>query len=57
MGHSFNYAYVLKHTLNNMLNATIPIIIYINSFSLYKCLIKLRTINKKCLIINLMAIQ
>ena len=57
MGYGFNYVYVLKHTLNSMLNINMPIMIYIDSFSLYKCLVKLRIINKKHLIINLMAIQ
>jgi hypothetical protein len=57
MGHGFNCACVLKHTLNNMLNAAILIIIYIDSFSLYECLVKLGTTNKKHLMINLMAIQ
>jgi hypothetical protein len=56
MGYGFDYTCVLKHTLNNMLNIAILIVIYINSFLLYECLVKLGTTNKKCLMINLMAI-
>ena len=35
----------------------IPIIIYTDLYSLYECLVKLNTIKKKCLIINIMALQ
>jgi hypothetical protein len=36
---------------------TIPIIVYINSYSLYECLVKLGIIKKKRLIIDIMAIR
>ena len=35
----------------------IPIIVYIDSFLLYECLVKLRTTKEKRLIINIMAIR
>jgi hypothetical protein len=57
MGHGFDCACVLKHTLDNILNVAVPIVIYIDSFSLYECLIKLGTTNEKRLMIDLMAIQ
>jgi hypothetical protein len=57
MGHGFDCACVLKHTLDKMLNTSILIMVYINSFSLYECLVKLRTTNEKHLMIDLMAIQ
>jgi hypothetical protein len=34
----------------------IPIIVYTNLYSLYKCLVKLSTIKEKRLIINIMAL-
>ena len=34
----------------------IPIIVYTNLYSLYKCLVKLNTIKKKRLIINIIAL-
>jgi hypothetical protein len=57
MGHGFDCACVLKHTLDNMLNVAVPIVIYIDSFSLYECLVKLGTTNEKRLMIDLMAIR
>jgi hypothetical protein len=57
MGYGFDYACVLKHTLDNMLNTAVLIVIYIDSFLLYECLVKLGTTNEKRLMINLMAIQ
>jgi len=54
MGYGFDCACVLKHTLDNMLNAAVPIVIYIDSFPLYECLVKLGTTNEKRLMIDLM---
>ena len=34
-----------------------PVVLYIDSFSLYKCLVKLSTIKEKRLIINIMALR
>jgi len=59
MGHGFDYACVLKHTLDNILHTSngIPITICIDSFSLYECLVKLGTTNEKRLMIDLMTIR
>ncbi|TVY46702.1 hypothetical protein LCER1_G009282, partial [Lachnellula cervina] len=43
----------LKQITKELRIPLIEIIIYTNSFSLYKCLIKLRTTKKKCFIINI----
>ena len=53
--------YIISLTLNiviEQLNLSIvPIIIYTNSYLLYKCLVKLGTTKEKRLIINIIAIQ
>ena len=53
MAHGFNMGAVIKLTINLVLNTTIPFIIYTNLKSLYNCLIRLNTIEKKRLIVNL----
>jgi hypothetical protein len=57
MGHGFDYACVLKHTLDSILCTSIPLTICIDSFSLYECLVKLGTTHEKRLMIDLMAIR
>ena len=57
IGHGFDYACVLKHTLDSILCTSIPLTICINSFSLYECLVKLGTTHEKRLMIDLMAIR
>jgi hypothetical protein len=56
-----NIAYIIGFTLNIVIKqldlSTIPIIIYIDSYSLYECLVKLSTTKEKRLIINIMAIR
>jgi len=47
----------LKIIIDRLELPVIPIIIYTNSFSLYKYLIKLGTIKKKRLIINIIALR
>ena len=44
----------LKMITDRLKFPTIPIIIYTNSYSLYKCLVKLNTTKKKRLIIDIM---
>ena len=39
------------------IKTTLKIIIYTDSYSLYKCLVKLNIIKEKCLIINIIALQ
>jgi hypothetical protein len=53
-------AYAIGSTLNLITKQldlpTIPIIVYIDSYSLYKCLVKLGTTKEKRLIIDIIAI-
>jgi len=46
----------LKIIIDQLKLPIIPIIIYTNSYSLYKYLVKLSTIKKKRLIINIIAL-
>jgi len=46
----------LKIIIDRLKLPVIPIIIYTNLYSLYKCLVKLSTIKKKRLIINIIAL-
>jgi hypothetical protein len=47
----------LKIIIDQLKPPVIPIIIYTNLYSLYKCLVKLSTIKEKRLIINIIALQ
>jgi len=55
-----NIAIAIRTTLKIIIDRLelpiIPIIIYTNLYSLYKCLVKLSTIKEKRLIINIMAL-
>jgi hypothetical protein len=46
----------LKIIIDRLKLPIIPIIIYTNLYSLYKCLVKLSTIKEKCLIINIIVL-
>jgi hypothetical protein len=46
----------LKMTIDRLKLPTIPIIVYTDLYSLYKCLVKLSTIKEKRLIINIIAL-
>jgi hypothetical protein len=46
----------LKIIIDRLKLPIIPIIVYTNLYSLYKCLVKLSTIKEKCLIINIIAL-
>jgi hypothetical protein len=50
-------AYLVKTTLNLILNKDIPLIIYTNSKSLYNCLVKLSITQKKRLIIDVISMR
>jgi len=47
----------LKIIIDQLELLVIPIIIYTNLYSLYKCLVKLSTTKKKRLIINIIALR
>ena len=55
-----NIVIVIRTTLKIIIDRLelpiIPIIVYTNLYSLYKCLVKLSTIKKKRLIINIIAL-
>ena len=46
----------LKMITDQLELPVIPIIIYIDLYSFYKCLVKLNTIKEKCLMINIIAL-
>ena len=46
----------LKIIIDQLKLPIIPIIVYTNSYSLYKCLVKLNTTKEKRLIINIIAL-
>ena len=60
MVRGINIVIIIKTTLKMIIDqlklSAIFIIIYTNLYSLYKCLIKLSTIKKKRLIINIIAL-
>jgi hypothetical protein len=53
MAYSFNIDILIKSIINKVLEIELLLVVYINSKSLYKCLIKLKTIREKYLIINI----
>ena len=57
MVYRFDMAHLIKTTLNLILNKDIPLVVYINSKSLYNCLVKLGTTQEKRLIIDVMCIR
>jgi len=50
--HGFDISNLVKSIINKVLEIEVPLIIYIDSKSLYKYLVKLGTIREKRLIIN-----
>jgi hypothetical protein len=54
---AFTISSIIKIIIEQLDMPAVPIIIYINSYSLYKYLVKLNTIKEKHLIINIIAIQ
>ena len=47
----------LQMIIDQLILPTILIIIYTDSYSLYECLVKLRTTKEKCLIINIIILR
>ena len=57
MTHEFDVEVVFKATFDKILDISISMIVGIDFKSLYDCLIKLRSIQKKRLMINLMCLR
>jgi phosphoribosyl-AMP cyclohydrolase len=53
MAYSFNISTLVKSIINKVLEIKLLLVVYMNSKSLYKCLIKLGTTREKHLIINI----
>jgi hypothetical protein len=53
IAYSFNIGSLVKSIINKVLEIEVLLVIYIDSISLYKYLVKLRTIREKRLIINI----
>ena len=57
MAYSFNISTVIKATVELQLNISLPLILYTDFKLIYKCLIKLGTIQEKRLIINIICLR
>jgi hypothetical protein len=57
MSHGFDTTCALKNTLDKITQHQTLIVIYIDSFSLYECLVKLGTTYEKRLMIDIIAIR
>jgi len=57
MAHGFNIGAVVKSIVNRALEIDLPLVIYIDSKSLYECLVKLGTTQEKRLMINVMCLR
>ncbi|KAI1002684.1 hypothetical protein K3495_g5515 [Podosphaera aphanis] len=57
MAHGFDSGCAIKHTMDDIFKRQIPLVICIDSFSLYECLVKLGTTSEKRLMIDLQCIR
>jgi hypothetical protein len=57
MVHGFDMAYLVKTTLDLILNKDVLLIIYTDSKSLYDCLVKLGIMQEKRLIIDVISMR
>ena len=57
MAYSFNIGAIVKATVELQFNISLPLILYTDFKLIYKCLIKLRTIQEKKLIINIIYLR
>ena len=57
MAHGFDMSAVVKSIVNRALEIDLPLVVYIDSKSLYECLVKLGTTQEKRLIINVMCLR
>jgi hypothetical protein len=53
MAYGFNISATIKSTIEQLLQIKLPLILYTDLKSLYKCLVKLGTTQEKCLIIDI----
>jgi hypothetical protein len=53
MAYGFNIGTLVKSIINKILEIKLLLVVYMNSKSLYKCLIKLEITREKHLIINI----
>jgi phosphoribosyl-AMP cyclohydrolase len=56
MAHGFNMSTLVKSIINKALEMELLLVVYMDSKSLYECLIKLGTTREKCLIINIICL-
>jgi len=56
MAHGFDIRASVKSTIDKVLRIDLPLILYINSKSLYKCLVKLGITQEKRLIIDVICL-
>jgi hypothetical protein len=57
MAHGFDIRASIKSMVNKALGINLPLVLYIDSKSLYDCLIKLGTTQEKRLIINIICLR
>jgi transglutaminase/protease-like cytokinesis protein 3 len=57
MTHDFDLDATLKEIVSNILDIFISLVLYIDSKSLYNCLVRLDTIQKKRLMIDVMSLR
>jgi hypothetical protein len=57
MAYSFNIGAAIKATIKLQLNISLLLVLYTDSKSIYKCLVKLGTIQEKRLIINIICLH
>jgi hypothetical protein len=56
MAHGFDISTAIKAIVELQFNISLPLILYTNSKLIYKCLVKLGTMQEKRLIINVMCL-
>jgi hypothetical protein len=57
MAHGFDIGYLVKSIIDKALEIKVPLVVCIDSKSLYECLVKLGTIREKRLIINVICLR
>jgi hypothetical protein len=57
IAHGFNIGGLVKSMINKALEIEVPLVVYIDSKSLYECLVKLGTTREKRLMIDVMCLR